>query len=343
MRSFFGKGDTQQDSKFEQIALFDTQAIEEVEPIKKRPSTRRKRIPTTHQMTMAEGQFPKFIIDRPVRLIELFAGIGAQHQALHNLGIPFESHRVCEWSAKSIIAYEAIHKGFHEDRTIGIPDDEVFKSIQGISMNYNSPMSEAQIRKKGIRWAREILSAMIAINDLKPNVSDIHEEDLGITELEKYIYILTYSFPCQDLSNAGLRAGMEKGASTRSGLLWEVERILNECAAKGTLPQVLLMENVPGVCGKENLGPWNQWLDALEKLGYTNYHKILNAKDFMIPQNRERCFMVSIYGKRSYSFPWRMKAIHPLADFMERSVPERYFLPDNVVDGFVPKEGGDDP
>ena len=75
--------------------------------------------------------------------------------------------------------------------------------------------------------------------------------DLGIADTDKYCYIMTYSFPCQDLSNAGLQKGMDRGSGTRSGLLWEVERLLKETAE---LPQVLPMENVPQAIGKQNIG-----------------------------------------------------------------------------------------
>lgn len=139
---------------------------------------------------------------------------------------------------------------------------------------------------------------------------------------------------CQDLSNAGLMAGMEKGSGTRSGLLWEVERILNELKESDSLPQVLLMENVPGVCGANNLKPWNDWLDALEKLGYTNYWRILNAKDYGIPQNRRRCFMLSILGEYSYSFPRKMPLRYLIKDFIHKKVDESYYLSDELVAGF---------
>ena len=127
-------------------------------------------------------------------------------------------------------------------------------------------------------------------------VSDITEtsaEDLKIVDTNKYEYIMTYSFPCQDLSLAGKRAGMSD-ASTRSGLLWEVERILDECKE---LPQILLMENVPQVIGTGNVEHFNKWQYKLEELGYKNYHQNLIATDYGIPQTRNRTFMISILGE----------------------------------------------
>jgi len=105
------------------------------------------------------------------------------------------------------------------------------------------------------------------------------------------------------------------------------------------------MENVPGVCGSKNLKPWNDWLDALEHMGYTNYHKILNAKDYGIPQNRRRCFMLSILGEYSFSFPKKMPLRYLLKDFIYKKVDEKYYLSDDLVKEFqryVDEEGGKD-
>ena len=97
----------------------------------------------------------------------------------------------------------------------------------------------------------------------------------------------------QDLSLAGLGKGMSKGSGTRSGLLWEVERILDECKELGTLPQVLCMENVSQVHGKKNIADFNMWIDKLNSLGYTSNWADLNAKNYGVPQNRNRTFMIS--------------------------------------------------
>ena len=118
---------------------------------------------------------------------------------------------------------------------------------------------------------------------------------------------------------------------TRSGLLWEVERILNELNRErerehSTLPQILLMENVPEVIGKDNVEHFNKWLEKLESLGYQNYFQILNGKDYGIPQNRRRCFMISLLGDYAYDFPLKLKLKHKLKDFLEKQVDEKYYL-----------------
>lgn len=157
------------------------------------------------------------------------------------------------------------------------------------------------------------------------DIRDIHAEDLEVTDTDKYCYIMTYSFPCTDLSVAGKMKGMKKGSGTRSGLLWEVERLLKEMDER---PQILLMENVTQVHGKANIEDFKMWISFLESIGYQNYWQDLNAKDFGVPQNRERCFMVSLLGNYTYHFPvpkaggGRQK----LSDLLENTVEEKYYL-----------------
>jgi site-specific DNA-cytosine methylase len=141
---------------------------------------------------------------------------------------------------------------------------------------------------------------------------------------------MTYSFPCTDLSVAGKMQGMSKadwqnGNATRSGLLWEVERILKEC---DELPQVLLMENVPQVHAEQNRTDFESWLNFLRGKGYHNFYKDLNAKDYGIPQNRDRCFCVSILSPDfiEYDFPETVKLESVMKDYLEESVDEKYYI-----------------
>lgn len=216
-------------------------------------------------------------IDKPVRLIELFAGIGSQAKALERLGADFEHYRVCEFDKYAIKSYNAIHGTDFETS----------------------------------------------------DITQITADDLGIVDTDKYCYIMTYSFPCQDLSLAGKQKGMAKGENTRSGLLWEVERLLNECEE---LPQVLLMENVTQVHGKKNKEHFDEWIEFLEGKGYSNYWKDLNAKNFGVPQNRNRTFMVSILGDYTYEFPKEFPLKLRLKDMLEDSVDEKYYLSGKMVD-----------
>jgi DNA (cytosine-5)-methyltransferase 1 len=232
------------------------------------------------QITLFSGS-SEIRIDKKIRLIELFAGIGSQAKALKNIGADFEHYRICEFDKYAVTSYNAIHG-----------------------------------------------------TDFK--VSDItkwHAADLGIIEKDKYEYIVTYSFPCQSLSVAGKGEGMAKGSGTRSGLLWEVERLLEECG--NNLPQILLMENVDAILFEKNRKHFFQWCNRLEEFGYKNYYEVLNAKDYGIPQNRNRCFMVSILGNYYFEFPKPIKLELCVKDMLEKEVPEKYYLSKQTIDFFI--------
>lgn len=125
---------------------------------------------------------------------------------------------------------------------------------------------------------------------------------------------------------------MKKGSGTQSSLLWEVERLLDECKQDSNLPQILLMENVPQVLETNNIKDFQEWQLKLESLGYSNYTSLLNAKDYGIPQNRNRCFMVSILGKYNYTFPQKIKLNLKLKDLLENDVDEKYYLTEKEID-----------
>ena len=123
-----------------------------------------------------------------------------------------------------------------------------------------------------------------------PNLGDIKD----ITHLPS-CDLLTYGFPCQDISIAGYGQGIKEG--TRSGLLLEVERLIDVASQRGNLPKYLILENVKALVQKKHRKDFDIWLEKLESLGYSNYWQVLNAKDYGIPQNRERVFVVSILGE----------------------------------------------
>lgn len=142
--------------------------------------------------------------------------------------------------------------------------------------------------------------------------------------------LFTYSFPCQDISMAGKQAGFDKNSGTRSSLLWECERII-----KNKKPKFLLMENVKALTFKKNMPGFNNWLKTLEDMGYKNYWKILNAKDYGVPQNRERVFCVSILGNEEYKFPEKQMLKTRLKDVLEENVDEKYYLSNERVKQLV--------
>ena len=161
------------------------------------------------------------------------------------------------------------------------------------------------------------------------DIRDIKGEDLGIVELDKYDYLMTYSFPCTDLSIAGKMQGMSKNSGTRSGLLWEVERLLRESE---NLPQFLVMENVPQVHCEDNIKDFGEWISFLDSLGYVSKWQDLNSRDYGIPQNRERCFMVSYLNKDlKFAFPDGISLNKNSKDILEKNVKDKYFLNDDKL------------
>ena len=131
---------------------------------------------------------------------------------------------------------------------------------------------------------------------------------------------------------------MSKGSGTRSGLLWEVERILTEIRdSNGELPRILFMENVPQVHGKKNINDFEKWLGFLENLGYTNYWQDLNAKNYGVAQNRNRCFMFSFLGNSSYDFPQPIPLKKKLKDYLQDNVEEKYHINNEKAEKLIKK------
>ena len=142
--------------------------------------------------------------------------------------------------------------------------------------------------------------------------------------------LFTYSFPCTDISNAGAQAGFEEGSGTRSSLLWECRKAIIE-----KRPKYLLMENVKAITSKKFLPGLVKWQEFLSEQGYVNFIDILNAKDYGVPQNRERCFLVSILDAPWYQFPEPRPLELKLKDILEDSVDEKYYLDQARVDKFI--------
>ena len=283
------------------------------------------------QTTIFEMIYPTYKIAKPIRLIEMFSGYGSQALALKYLGVNFEHWKICEWAVKSIQAYKDIHFTDEHIEINMIKDEMVnFLYHKGISSNYNEPMALEQIKRLNENQLKNIIENICITHNLV-NIQQVKGYDLGIVDTDKYDYILTYSFPCQDLSLAGKGKGMSD-TSTRSGMLWEVERILQECKDLGTLPQILLMENVPQVHGEGNTEDFNKWQLRLEELGYKNYWQDLIATDYGIPQTRNRTFMVSILGDYNYTFPKPIPLKLKLKDMLEENVDKKYYLEDYQIE-----------
>ena len=211
-----------------------------------------------------------------LKVIELFAGIGAQRKALQKAEIEHEVIAISEIDKYAIQSYNAIYGE-------------------------------------------------------TPNLGDI-------TKIEKMpkADLWTYSFPCTDISLAGRMNGFEKNSGTRSSLLWEVQRLLSLSNDDGTLPKYLLMENVKNLISKKFKPLFDEWCKYLEKLGYKNFYKVLNAKDYGIPQNRERVFMISIKDDNAlYQFPNEINLDTKLSDYLENDVDEKYYLSTKLINCFT--------
>jgi len=155
-----------------------------------------------------------------------------------------------------------------------------------------------------------------------------------ISKIEKLPYcdLLTYSFPCQDLSIAGHQKGINK--DTRSGLLLEVERLLLKAKENRTLPKYLLLENVKNLVGKKFIKDFEHWLSFLNSLGYYSNWEVLNAKDYGIPQNRERIFVVSSLENMHYKFPKPVELESKMKDLLEEKVDGKYYLSEKYLKCF---------
>ena len=185
------------------------------------------------------------------------------------------------------------------------------------------------------KFASKSYSAIHGIPETK-NLWDITK--VNVFNLPKDVDLITYGFPCQDISLAGHQKGLfnEDGSLTRSGLFFKALDVIEYCK-----PKVAIAENVKNLVGKKFKPQFDIVLDSLEDAGYNNYWKVLNAKDYGIPQNRERVFIVSIrkdIDNELFEFPKPYSLEKRLKDFLEPQVDEKYYLSDDMTDKLVFKE-----
>lgn len=210
-----------------------------------------------------------------LKVIELFAGIGAQRKGLERAGIEHEVVAISEIDKYALKVYESLYGN-------------------------------------------------------TPNLGDISK----IEKLPK-ADMWTYSFPCTDISLSGRMKGLEKGSGTHSSLLWEVQRLLEVSKANDELPKYLLLENVKNLISKKFKPYFDEWCRYLESLGYKNFYKVLNGKNYNVPQNRERIFLLSIRNcDEDYVFPNDMPLTTKLGDLLESNVADKYFLSEKLITCF---------
>lgn len=204
-----------------------------------------------------------------LKVLELFAGIGACSKALTNLGIEHEIVDAVEIDKYAIKSFNAVHGTNFEPQDI-------------------------------TKWDKDI------------------ECDL-----------IMHGSPCQDFSVAGKQAGGDKDSGTRSSLMYETLRIVEKLK-----PKYVIWENVKNLLSKKHRHNFDAYLDAMDKLGYKSKYKVLNAKDFGVPQNRERVFTVSIRKDidKEFEFPEPMPLTIRLKDILEPEVDEKYYLSDEQTE-----------
>lgn len=189
-----------------------------------------------------------------------------------------------------------------------------------------------------VGWSEIDKDAIKAHNALFPDAADKNFGDISKIDWAQVpdFDLFTYSSPCQDFSNAGLQRGGEEGSGTRSSLLWECRR-----AIVAKKPSFLLLENVKALTSEKFLPLLQKWCAELSSYGYINHCAVLNAKDYGVPQNRERVFVFSVRkdipGASDYRFPRPFPLKRKLRNILEEDVDEKYYLKDETVEKFLRK------
>ena len=293
-----------------------------------------------------------------ISMIELFSGIGAQERALRQLGLPYEVVNTCDCDANAVLSYAAMRWDLEKEmETFEFPSqDKMIKELQAKNLGYDFQKGKHGITK---RTPLTKLKQYYIADKLSSNLGDISKVDKL-----PYADVVTYSFPCTDLSVAGKGEGMVNkcdacghswsidfsnaeealicpncgetvSSSTRSGLLGQVQRLLATAYKNNELPRILIMENVKNLTGKKFKPQFDAWIQYLDSIGYQSYWKVLNAKNFGVPQNRERCFAISIrkdIDTNGFIFPESIPLTTRLKDILEHNVDEKYYLPDDRIE-----------
>lgn len=254
-----------------------------------------------------------------LRVFEAFAGYGSQRMALRNCGIPFQVVGVSEIDEAVTISYASIHTDFLNVREN--PMDISESDMRKFLLDRNIPLDYRTFENRAPSLKGQRLKDLYLANKLIKNYGDIR-----IIEAEKLpdFDFFTYSFPCQDISVSGYQKGLDKHSGTRSSLLWECCKIIET-----KRPKYLMMENVKNLVGSNHRANFEEFLTYLESLGYSNKWKVLNARDYGIPQNRERVFCISVLEKNSFEFPKPIELKLSMFDLLEDEVDAKYELSHN--------------
>ena len=293
-----------------------------------------------------------------ISMIELFSGVGAQERALRQLGLPYEVKNTCDCDANAVLSYAAMRWDLEKEmETFDFPSQEqMIEELQAKNLGYDFEKGKHTITK---RTPIAKLKQYYIADKLSKNLGDISK----VERLPRANFV-TYSSPCQSFSVAGKLDGAAKTCtkcghkwdidfsnpdynykcpkcgnasleSTTSGLLQEVQRLLSVAYEENELPEYLMLENVKNLVGKKFIGQFTAWIRWLDSIGYNTYYKVLNAKNYGIPQNRERVFAISIrkdIDTNGFTFPEQIPLTTRLKDILEKSVDEKYYLPDDRIE-----------
>lgn len=215
-------------------------------------------------------------------------------------------------------------------------------NVEWSDIDYNVAMNELSSKNIGFdfennksklpRMKKDKLKQLYIASILTHNYGDISLANK--VKIPTEIDLFTYSSPCQSFSIAGKQAGL----SGTSGLLLECEKFIEI-----NKPKFLLLENVKNLVGKKFIKDFENWLKILDKLGYNSYYEILNAKDFNVPQNRERVFCLSVRKDidKGYKFPTGNGINRCIQDILDNNVDSKYYLKQEIIDKFVVRPIGD--
>ena len=293
-------------------------------------------------------------------MIELFSGIGAQERALRQLKIPYRIINTCDCDKDAVLSYAAMRFDIDKaTKEYQFPtQDKMIEELQNKGFGYDFMKGKHTITS---RTPINKLKKYYIADKLSNNLGDISK-----VEILPYADIVTYSFPCTDLSVAGRGEGMvnkcscgyswpidfsnnseslicpscgaKVQSSTRSGLLGQVQRLLAVSKKENTLPKYLLLENVKNLVGKKFKPQFDAWIRWLDSIGYNTYYQVLNSKHYGIPQNRERIFAVSIrkdIDDGKFKFPEQIPLTTRLKDILEKNVDEKYYLSSDKVESIL--------
>lgn len=269
----------------------------------------------------------------PLKVVTCFTGIGFQERGIENSGLfDMEIVNTCEMDSDAIVSYAAIHNGLTKETVANYSEypsrEQMAQELIEMNIGYDflkdKPYDWQKLAKSKDNKMR--LQTVWLANKVNKNVGDITK----VVKFPKCDF-LTFSFPCTDISIAGRQAGMVEG-ETRSGLVYEVLRILKNMKEENNLPTFLLMENVDALVNKKNKPQYESLNDEFSELGYECKYEVINGKNCGVPQNRSRVF--AIYWLRdkvdlsAFEFPMPYDDGRRLRDVLldNNDVPEKYFI-----------------